>query len=118
MIYDSSIEKLEIIPFTELAAKQQNAEYETQNYLSHLSKELNPDSVWYRVRKFMIEHYNKYIDCSVLSKLVVAEEDTCNKQIILKSTSSFYDYYVRNNYMQDLDKAFKAQGFTFELMKF
>ncbi|HJD58846.1 MAG TPA: hypothetical protein LFV92_06820 [Rickettsia endosymbiont of Ceroptres masudai] len=66
----------------------------------------------------MIQYYNKHIDSSVLSKLVVAKEDTDNKKIILKSTSAFYDYYVRNNYMQDLDKAFKAQGFTFELMKF
>ncbi|MGN7619476.1 hypothetical protein [Rickettsia amblyommatis] len=118
MIYGNSIEKLSILSFTELADKKQNAEYDTQNYLLQLSKELNPDSIWYKVRKFMIEHYNRYIDSSVLSKLVVAEEDTCNKKIILKSTSSFYDYYVRNNHMQDLDKAFKAQGFTFELMKF
>ncbi|ARD86413.1 hypothetical protein A3306_04325 [Rickettsia bellii] len=83
-----------------------------------LSKQLNPDTVWYRARKFLIQHYNKYIDLNVLSKLVVAEEDTYNKKIILKSTSSFYDYYIRNNYMQDLDKAFKTQGFTFELTKF
>lgn len=46
MIYGSSIGKLEIILFTELEAKQNNTEYETQNYLSQLSKQLNPDTVW------------------------------------------------------------------------
>ncbi|WP_245207444.1 hypothetical protein [Rickettsia fournieri] len=118
MIYGHSIGKLKIIPFSELEAKQNNTEDEKQNYLLQLSKQLNPDTVWYRARKFLIQHYNKYIDLNVLSKLVVAEEDTYNKKIILKSTSSFYDYYIRNNYMQDLDKAFKTQGFTFELTKF
>ncbi|KJV80293.1 dnaA N-terminal domain protein [Rickettsia hoogstraalii str. RCCE3] len=118
MIYGSSIGQLQIIPFAELKAKKNNTEDETQDYLLQLSKQLNPDTVWYRARKFLIQHYNKYIDLNVLSKLVVAEEDTYNKKIILKSTSSFYDYYIRNNYMQDLDKAFKTQGFTFELTKF
>ena len=118
MIYGNSIGKLDIIPFTELEAKQNNTEDETQNYLSQLSKQLNPDTIWYRVRQFLIQRYNKHIDSSVLSKLVVTEEDIDNKKLILKSTSAFYDYYVRNNCMQDLDKAFKAQGFTFELMKF
>ncbi|XVN40904.1 MAG: hypothetical protein RCO49_09345 [Rickettsia endosymbiont of Argas persicus] len=118
MIYGNSIGKLDIIPFTELAANQQNTEDEIKNYLLQLSKQLNPDTVWYNVRKFLIQCYNTHIDSSVLNKLVVVEEDTANKKIILKSTSSFYDYYVRNNYMQDLDKAFKAQGFTFELIKF
>lgn len=46
MIYGSSIGKLEIILFTELEAKQNNTEYETQNYQSQLSKQLNPDTVW------------------------------------------------------------------------
>ncbi|WP_024547311.1 hypothetical protein [Rickettsia gravesii] len=92
MIYGSSIGQLQIISFAELEAKQNNTENETQNYLLQLSKELNPDIIWYRVQKFLIEHYNKHLDSSVLNKLV-AEEDTANKKIILKSTSAFYDYY-------------------------
>ncbi|MFP3033988.1 MAG: hypothetical protein ACEY3C_00170 [Candidatus Tisiphia sp.] len=40
MIYGNSIKKLDIIPFTELAANQYNTEDETQNYLSQLSKQL------------------------------------------------------------------------------
>nr|WP_266234673.1 hypothetical protein [Rickettsia rhipicephali] len=50
-----------------------------------LSKQLNPDSIWYRARKFLIERYNQYIDFGVLSKLVVVEEDIVNKKVILKS---------------------------------
>ncbi|MDJ1288176.1 MAG: hypothetical protein MRQ08_02885, partial [Candidatus Midichloria mitochondrii] len=71
-----------------------------------------------KVRSFLIQRYNKYIDFGVLSKLVVVEEDTVNQNMILKSTSAFNDYYVRNRYMQDLAEAFEAQNFTFKLIKF
>nr|WP_231555694.1 hypothetical protein [Rickettsia hoogstraalii] len=117
-IYGSSIEKLKIIQFAELEAKQNNTEDEQQNYLLQLSKQLNPNSIWYKVRKFLIECYNQHIDFGVLSKLVVVEEDIVNKRVILKSISAFNDYYVRNRHMQDLEEAFKAQNFTFELMRF
>lgn len=118
MIYGSSIEKLKIIQFAELEAKQNNTEDEQQNDLLQLSKQLNPNSIWYKVRKFLIECYNQHIDFGVLSKLVVVEEDIVNKRVILKSISAFNDYYVRNRHMQDLEEAFKAQNFTFELMRF
>ncbi|AFC72469.1 hypothetical protein MCC_04620 [Rickettsia rhipicephali str. 3-7-female6-CWPP] len=118
MIYGSSIEKLKIIPFAELEAKQNNTEDEKQDYLLQLSKQLNPDSIWYKVRKFLIERYNKYIDFAVLTKLVVVEEDIVNKKVILKSTTAFNDYYVRNRHMQDLEEAFKTQDYCFELIKF
>ncbi|WP_342269510.1 hypothetical protein [Rickettsia endosymbiont of Orchestes rusci] len=118
MIYGSSIEKLKIIQFAELEAKQNNTEDEKQDYLLQLSKQLNPDSVWYRARKFLIERYNQYIDFGVLSKLVVVEEDIVNKKVILKSTTAFNDYYVRNRHMQDLEEAFKTQDYCFELIKF
>nr|WP_253307432.1 hypothetical protein [Rickettsia endosymbiont of Ceutorhynchus assimilis] len=118
MIYGSSIEKLKIIQFAELEAKQNNTEDEKQNYLLQLSKQLNPDSIWYKVRKFLIERYNQYIDFGVLSKLVVIQEDIVNKKIILKSTTAFNDYYVRNRHMQDLEEAFKSQDYCFELIKF
>ncbi|WP_342256974.1 hypothetical protein [Rickettsia endosymbiont of Aspidapion aeneum] len=118
MIYGSSIGQLQIIPFAELEAKQNNTEDEKQNYLLQLSKQLNPDSIWYKVRKFLIERYNKYIDFAVLTKLVVVEEDIVNNKVILKSTTAFNDYYVRNRHMQDLEEAFKTQDYCFELIKF
>ncbi|WP_341794726.1 hypothetical protein [Rickettsia endosymbiont of Rhinocyllus conicus] len=118
MIYGSSIEKLKIIQFSELESKQNNTEDEKQDYLLQLSKQLNPDSIWYKVRKFLIERYNKYIDFAVLTKLVVVEEDIVNNKVILKSTTAFNDYYVRNRHMQDLEEAFKTQDYCFELIKF
>ncbi|AFC70005.1 hypothetical protein A3305_00100 [Rickettsia amblyommatis] len=118
MIYGRSIGKLKIIPFAELEEKQNNIEDEKQNYLLQLSKQLNPDSVWYKVRKFLIERYNQYIDFGVLSKLVVVEEDIVNKKVILKSTTAFNDCYVRNRHMQDLEETFKTQDYCFELIKF
>ncbi len=118
MIYGSNIGQLQIIQFAELEAKQNNTEDEKQNYLLQLSKQLNRDSVWYRVRKFLIERYNQYIDFGVLSKLVVVQEDIVNKKVILKSTTAFNDYYVRNRHMQDLEEAFKTQDYYFELIKF
>ncbi|XLM33863.1 MAG: hypothetical protein QFX12_00105 [Rickettsia africae] len=118
MIYGSSIEKLKIIQFAELEAKQNNTEDEKQDYLLQLSKQLNPDSIWYKVRKFLIERYNQYIDFGVLTKLVVVEEDIVNKKVILKSTTAFNDYYVRNRHMQDLEEAFTTQDYCFELIKF
>ena len=118
MIYGQAVKQLEIIPCAKLEVKQNNTEDEKQTYLLQLSKQLNPDSVWYRARKFLIERYNQYIDYGVLSKLVVVEEDAINKKVILKSISAFNDYYIRNRHMQDLEEAFAAQGFTFELIKF
>ncbi|ACP53554.1 Unknown [Rickettsia africae ESF-5] len=118
MIYGSSIGQLQIIPFAELEAKQNNIEDQRQDYLWQLSKQLNPDSVWYQVRKFLIERYNQYIDFGVLGKLVVVEEDIVNKKVILKSTTAFNDYYVRNRHMQDLEEVFKTQDYCFELIKF
>ncbi|CAK6537370.1 MAG: hypothetical protein IRD7MM_02465 [Candidatus Midichloria mitochondrii] len=118
MIYGRGVEQLEIIAFAELEANQHNTVDEKQNYTLQLTKQPHPESVWYQVRKILIERYNKYIDFSVLSELVVVEEDTANKKIFLKSTSAFNDYYVRNRYMQDLEEAFETQGFTFELIRF
>ncbi|MCC8419297.1 MAG: hypothetical protein LN590_07285 [Rickettsia endosymbiont of Glossina mortisans submortisans] len=109
---------MQIIPFSELEAKQNNTEDEKQSYLLRLRKQLNPDSVWYRARKFLIERYNQYIDFGVLTKLLMVEEDRINKKIILKSISAFNDYYVRNRHMQDLAEAFKTQDYCFELIKF
>ena len=117
MIYGKSVEQLEIIPFAELADNHHTLD-EKQKYLLQFSKQLNPESVWYKVRSLLIQRYNKYIDFGVLSKLTVVEEDKANQKIILKSTSAFNDYYVRNRHMQDLAEAFEAQNFTFELMKF
>ncbi|QWB86738.1 hypothetical protein JRD95_00792 [Rickettsia parkeri] len=69
MTYGSNVRQLQIISFAELKDNQDNTADEKQDYLLQLSKQLNTDSVWYKVRKFLIERYNKYIDFGVLSKL-------------------------------------------------
>jgi|GEM_PF-1941788 len=115
--YGRAIGQLQIIPFAEFEDNRHTAD-EKQDYLLQLSTQLNPESIWYKARKFLIERYDKYIDFSVLTKLVVVDEDMINQKVTLKSISAFNDYYVRNRYMQDLEEAFAAQNFTFELIKF
>ncbi len=115
-VYGDQVKQLQVIP-QPITAKQVNNTTD-QAYLLELSKQLDPGSVWYKVRKFLIKRYNSYIDSGTLSKLVVVKKDIANKTIILKATSAFYDYYVRDRHMEDLENAFKAQGFSFELLKF
>lgn len=93
-----------------------NIKHENHAYLLELSKQLNPDSLWYKARKFLIERYNKYVDIATFSKLIVLQEDNINKKVTLKSTSAFYDYYIRNRHMQDLEVALQAQNCSLELI--
>ncbi|WP_103897123.1 hypothetical protein [Rickettsia fournieri] len=119
-IYGAQVKQLQIIPpFVNAASKKENDPKQAdQTYLLALSKQLDPTSVWYKVRKFLIERYSRYVDIGTFSKLTVITEDTQNKKIIIQAKSSFYDYFVRNRYMNDLADAFQMQGFTFALLKF
>ncbi|KJW04255.1 hypothetical protein RAT170B_1399 [Rickettsia argasii T170-B] len=85
MIYGSSIGQLQIIPpFVNAASKKENDPKQAdQTYLLALSKQLDPTSVWYKVRKFLIERYSRYVDIGTFSKLTVITEDTQNKKIII-----------------------------------
>ncbi|KJW03301.1 hypothetical protein REIP_1330 [Rickettsia endosymbiont of Ixodes pacificus] len=77
---------------------------------------MNPDSLWYKARKFLIERYNKYVDIATFSKLIVVKEDNINKKVTLKPISVFYDYYIRDRYMQALKAALQAQNCSLELI--
>ncbi|WP_342271018.1 hypothetical protein [Candidatus Tisiphia endosymbiont of Parasteatoda lunata] len=116
--WDNKITTLQIIPYKQSisATQENNIKDENNAYLLELAKQLNPDSLWYKARKFLIERYNKYIDIATFSTLIVVQEDNINKKVILKSTSAFYDYYIRNRHMQDLKTAFQAQNCSFELI--
>ncbi|WP_342260121.1 hypothetical protein [Candidatus Tisiphia endosymbiont of Metellina segmentata] len=118
MVYGNKITTLQIIPYKQSisATQENNIKDENNAYLLELAKQLNPDSLWYKARKFLIERYNKYIDIATFSTLIVVQEDNINKKVILKSTSAFYDYYIRNRHMQDLKTAFQAQNCSFELI--
>jgi hypothetical protein len=118
MVYGNKITTLQIIPYKQsISATQENDIKDENNaYLLELAKQLNPDSLWYKARKFLIERHNKYIDIATFSTLIVVQEDDINKKVTLKPTSAFYDYYIRNRHMQDLKTAFQAQNCSFELI--
>ncbi|MDR0329622.1 MAG: hypothetical protein LBH99_03035 [Rickettsia sp.] len=118
MVYGNKITKLQITPYKQSISATQgnNTKDENNAYLLELAKQLNPDSLWYKARKFLIERHNKYIDIATFSKLIVVQEDDINKKVTLKSTSAFYDYYIRNRHMQDLKTAFQTQNCSFELI--
>ncbi|WP_371253215.1 DnaA N-terminal domain-containing protein [Orientia tsutsugamushi] len=128
-VYGNDIEQLQVIPFDE--SKQvanSTTEYQKttvlqqqisdEDYLSELSKELGSNSTWYKVRESLVTCYGQAIDKSWFSKLEVINEDSVNKKIFIKAKTEFEDSYIRENYLKDLESAFKAQGFSFELVKF
>ncbi|SPR07946.1 DnaA N-terminal domain-containing protein [Orientia tsutsugamushi] len=128
-VYGNDIEQLQVIPFDE--SKQvanSTTEYQKttvlqqqisdEDYLSELSKELGSNSTWYKVRESLVTCYGQAIDKSWFSKLEVINEDSVNKKIFIKAKTEFEDSYIRENYLKDLESSFKAQGFSFELVKF
>jgi hypothetical protein len=98
------------------SSDEDKAKNEDQAYLLELANQLDPNSLWYKARKFLIERYNKYCDIATFSKLIVVKEDSINKKVTLRSPSAFYDYYIRNRHIQDLEAAFQSQGCSFELI--
>ncbi|SPR08020.1 Uncharacterised protein [Orientia tsutsugamushi] len=128
-MYGNDIEQLQVIPFDE--SKQvanSTTEYQKttvlqqqisdEDYLSELSKELGSNSTWYKVRESLIKSDGQAIDKSWFSKLEVINEDSVNKKIFIKAKTGFADSYITSNHMENLAHAFKAQGFSFELVKF
>ncbi|WP_232488979.1 DnaA N-terminal domain-containing protein [Orientia tsutsugamushi] len=81
---------------------------------------MDSNSTWYKVRKYILQHYKyeQVIDKIWFSKLKVVNEDNVNKKIFIKAKTEFEDSYIRGNYLKDFEYAFKAQGFSFELVKF
>ncbi|SPR02894.1 Uncharacterised protein [Orientia tsutsugamushi str. Gilliam] len=128
-VYSNDIEQLQVIPFDESKQVTNSAtEYQKttvlqqqisdEDYLSELSKELGSNSTWYKVRESLVTCYGQAIDKSWFSPLKVANEDNVNKKIFIKAKTEFEDSYIRENYLKDLESSFKAQGFSFELVKF
>lgn len=117
LVYGKKIKQLQIIPFMRATAQKQKAKAEDNNptHLAELTK-LNPDSVWYKVRCSLIKRHGNHIDSSIFSKLAVMQEDSINKKVILKASTAFIDYWVKQRYMRDLELAFQAENSTFELI--
>ncbi|KJV73706.1 dnaA N-terminal domain protein [Orientia tsutsugamushi str. TA716] len=116
-VYGYEIQELQVTPFEQLKTVSQK-QINEEEYLLNLSKQLGSNSTWYKVRESLIKRYGQAIDKSWFSPLKVANEDNVNKKIFIKAKTEFEDSYIRENYLKDLEPAFKAQGFSFELVKF
>ncbi|WP_341764052.1 hypothetical protein [Candidatus Tisiphia endosymbiont of Beris chalybata] len=111
-VYGNKIKQLQILPFKPVTAAKQ--EIKDINDLSGLNK-LDPASVWYKVRRSLLEEHGQCVDSNTFSKLAVVEEDKVTSQVILKPNTPFIEYLVRQRHMGDLRLAFQAQNFTFKL---
>ncbi|WP_223845016.1 DnaA N-terminal domain-containing protein [Orientia tsutsugamushi] len=116
-VYGYEIQELQVTPFEQLKTVSQK-QINEEEYLLNLSKQRGSNSTWYKVRESLIKSYGQAIDKSWFSTLKVVNEDSVNKKIFIKAKTEFEDDYIRNNCMQGLEYDFKAQGFSFELVKF
>ncbi|KJV85663.1 dnaA N-terminal domain protein [Orientia tsutsugamushi str. UT76] len=115
-VYGYEIQELQVTPFeqpTTVSQKQINEE----EYLLNLSKQLGSNSTWYKVRESLVTCYGQAIDKSWFSKLEVINEDSVNKKIFIKALTSFANSYIKSNFKLILERAFEAQGFSFELVQ-
>ncbi|WP_371253193.1 hypothetical protein [Orientia tsutsugamushi] len=82
-VYGYEIQELQVTPFeqpTTVSQKQINEE----EYLLNLSKQLDSNSTWYKVRESLVTCYGQDIDKEWFSKLEVINEDSVNKKIFIK----------------------------------
>ncbi|WP_342279032.1 DnaA N-terminal domain-containing protein [Candidatus Tisiphia endosymbiont of Myopa tessellatipennis] len=78
---------------------------------------LNPESVWYKVRKYLLKLYGEHLDKAWFSKLEAIEEDTTCNKLILKPATAFIGDWIKNKYSKDLEYACSKLNYTFEFMK-
>ena len=78
---------------------------------------LNPESVWYKVRKYLLKLYGENLDKAWFSKLEAIEEDTTCNKLILKPATAFIGYWIKTKYSKDLEDACSILNYTFEFMK-
>ncbi|WP_371218316.1 DnaA N-terminal domain-containing protein [Orientia tsutsugamushi] len=116
-VYGYEIQELKVTPFEQLKTVSQR-QINEEEYLLNLSKQLGSNSTWYKVRESLIKSYGQAIDKEWFSKLEVINEDSVNKKVFIKAKTGFADSYITSNHMENLAHAFKAQGFSFELVKF
>ncbi|QES95671.1 DnaA N-terminal domain-containing protein [Orientia tsutsugamushi] len=116
-VYGYEIQELQVTPFEQLKTVSQK-QINEEEYLLNLSKQLGSNSTWYKVRESLVTCYGQAIDKEWFSKLEVINEDSVNKKIFIKAKTGFADSYITSNHMENLAHAFKAQGFSFELVKF
>ncbi|WP_342637971.1 DnaA N-terminal domain-containing protein [Orientia tsutsugamushi] len=116
-VYGYEIQELQVTPFEQLKTVSQK-QINEEEYLLNLSKQLGSNSTWYKVRESLIKSYGQTIDKKYFSELNIINEDNVSKKIFIKAKTGFADSYITSNHMENLAHAFKAQGFSFELVKF
>ncbi|WP_341793350.1 DnaA N-terminal domain-containing protein [Rickettsia endosymbiont of Ceutorhynchus obstrictus] len=113
-VYGREIQRLEILPFTGNAPKQ-TAKTLSNGYIGLAG--LNPNSIWYKVRQYLIAHYGEAVDKSWFSRLEAVEENNDSKQIKLKPETPFIGAWIIGKYSTALRLACESYNFTFELVK-
>ncbi len=115
-VYGNHIKQLRIIskPDKEPTAAQTISQ---SSYLEQLLQQLNHDSIWCKVRQYLVNYYDQYTDRNWFSKLEVVEEDKENKKIILKPATGFIGSWINQHYACVLRNAFNDQGFSYELVR-
>ncbi|WP_341790412.1 DnaA N-terminal domain-containing protein [Rickettsia endosymbiont of Polydrusus tereticollis] len=113
-VYGQEIQRLEILPFTGNAPKQPLKTADS-GYLGLAG--LNPNSVWYKVRQYLIKQYGEAIDKSWFSKLEAVEENNDSRRITLKPETPFIGSWISGKYYTALRLACESCNFTFELVK-
>ncbi|WP_425363159.1 DnaA N-terminal domain-containing protein [Candidatus Tisiphia endosymbiont of Hybos culiciformis] len=63
---------------------------------------LNPESVWYKIRQYLLKLYGENLDKSWFSKLEAVEEDTTCNKITLKPTTAFIGHWIKDKYSKDM----------------
>ncbi|WP_329956803.1 DnaA N-terminal domain-containing protein [Orientia tsutsugamushi] len=116
-VYGYEIQELQVKPFEQLKTVSQK-QINEEKYLLNLSKQLGSNSIWYKVRESLTKRYGQTIDKKYFSELNIINEDNVSKKIFIKAKTGFADSYITSNHMENLAHAFKAQGFSFELVKF
>ncbi|MCC8372018.1 MAG: hypothetical protein LN568_04700 [Rickettsia endosymbiont of Pseudomimeciton antennatum] len=110
-VYGKQVELLHIISKNTTATSNKSASV----YLG--LSQLDPKSVWYKIREYLLKSRGEFIDQTWFSKLEAIEEDVTSKKITLKPSSAFIGYWIKNNYWGDLRVACSSQNFTFELLQ-
>ncbi|WP_371222958.1 hypothetical protein ACA351_04600 [Orientia tsutsugamushi] len=87
-VYGYEIQELQVTPFEQLKTVSQK-QINEEEYLLNLSKQLDSNSTWYKVRESLIKSYGQAIDKEWFSKLEVINEDNVNKKIFIKAKTGF-----------------------------
>lgn len=115
-VYGNHIKQLQLI--SKSAKEPTTTQTVSQSsYLEQLLQQLNPDSIWCKVRQYLINYYDQYTDRNWFSKLEVVEENKKNKKIILKPATGFIGSWISEHYACALRRAFNDQGFSYELVR-